>query len=584
MTGDALSSQMLGWRKLLRSRPDLLIAADEEWARWIASQRAQAPDVSKPQLTIIAELSCPADLTTHIGLVQLLALRSIRCAPVLTFPTEDMALIATGQARREPWHGLVKIAAPAERLQLLKCLPADSPLVVFRGPAILRPQCLEKMFVTKNLIRLLSFEEGDAETESSDPVFLWGRGFFGRAGAYSQDDEVTPEPWTEESTRSSQLLAVKPAELGLCRTPPAPVPRNQWPKRASPVQLANSDDGAVNIPRVESGDELVIRLNRNPLPSTVVERRSARLCATDEPLKIRLPGEMLTPAPKLLRLETYKPNGRVVGTNLLVRVPPSRLEPWMLSAFLNRGGGGNPVIRAFAEGTGCRLAYAEDEPETLSEIPVVWGVLRDSDRILAQAKARLMYFFYIDHAYFDRGHGKSYRITRNRYEAGPIRKCPRDRIGSLDVEVRPWQKSGREIIVCPPTDYFMAAHDCADWLSTTLEALAKFTDRPIVIREKPKQGGTAVPLKAALKTAHALVTHSSNVAVEAACLGTPVFVNSASAAAPIGETDLSKIETPAYPDRDPWLAHMAYNQFSIDEIREGVAWQLLLELEEREFA
>ena len=43
------------------------------------------------------------------------------------------------------------------------------------------------------------------------------------------------------------------------------------------------------------------------------------------------------------------------------------------------------------------------------------------------------------------------------------------------------------------------------------------------------------------------------------------------------------IETPAYPDREPWMAHLAYNQFSFDEIQSGQAWQFLLELEERNF-
>jgi len=80
------------------------------------------------------------------------------------------------------------------------------------------------------------------------------------------------------------------------------------------------------------------------------------------------------------------------------------------------------------------------------------------------------------------------------------------------------------------------------------------------------------------------VTHSSNVAIEAVCLGTPVFVSPSSAAAPVGRTDLSAIEDPVYPDRQPWLAHLAYNQFSYDEILEGDAWRMLLELEQRDFA
>ena len=83
--------------------------------------------------------------------------------------------------------------------------------------------------------------------------------------------------------------------------------------------------------------------------------------------------------------------------------------------------------------------------------------------------------------------------------------------------------------------------------------------------------------------AHALVTHSSNVAIEAACLGTPVFVAPTSAAAPVGRVDLADIEMPIYPDREPWLAHLAYNQFSFEEIRSGEAWRMLLELEERDF-
>jgi hypothetical protein len=99
---------------------------------------------------------------------------------------------------------------------------------------------------------------------------------------------------------------------------------------------------------------------------------------------------------------------------------------------------------------------------------------------------------------------------------------------------------------------------------------------------KPQPGETALPLEEALQGAHALVTHSSNVAIEAACLGTPVFVDPASAAAPVGLTDLGQIESPVYPDREPWLSHLAYNQFTFEEIGDGRAWRMLMELEERD--
>jgi len=81
--------------------------------------------------------------------------------------------------------------------------------------------------------------------------------------------------------------------------------------------------------------------------------------------------------------------------------------------------------------------------------------------------------------------------------------------------LEPWQRDGRNVLVCPPTDYFVAAHGYGDWLDRTLEALQRHTDRPIVVRRKPQPGETVEPLAQALSKAHALVTPSSNVAIEA---------------------------------------------------------------------
>ena len=194
-----------------------------------------------------------------------------------------------------------------------------------------------------------------------------------------------------------------------------------------------------------------------------------------------------------------------------------------------------------------------------------------------------MYFFYVDDAYFNGGPGQSYRITRNGYEVGPVRECSSDRVQAHDVVLERWRRGGSNVVVCPPTDDFMAAHDCADWLEKTLDALQRHTDRPIVVRRKPRPGETVETLPEALSKAHALVTHSSNVAIEAVVAGGPVFVSPSSAAAPMGLTDLSSIESPVYPDRDKWLAHLAYCQFSFEEMRSGAAWRMLLEWEDRPF-
>jgi hypothetical protein len=572
MSEARLLTRLLAARRLLATaNPALLAWASEQWEAWLLSQRSDPPNPSKPRLFAVATLSCLEDLSLHVGLMQLLAEPSFRCTVLLSVPTQEVARIIGAQARRGGWQHLVHIAVESECLRLLDRLPANSALAVFRLPCAITRDDLDHF-------------TGNGSTHAALDVGQTHRRhvFVGRAADFAEWNSMRQEADEDSWLEAIDRLRAESPELLADEWTFAPSAKRWWPRALTWNGAVQLHQAGVDVPGVDDNDDLIIRTSREPRDPVVIARRYSRLCEADAPLKIRTPGALLTTAPQVLRVEAHKPDGSIRGTDLLVRVPPSRIEPWMVSAFLNRGGGGNPMIRAFAAGIGCRIAYAEDEPELLSDIPVVWGVLRDSDRILAQAKAQSLYFFYIDHAYFDRGHGKSYRITRNRYEAGPVRDWPSDRFAEFAVDVRPWRKSGHEIIVCPPTDYFMRAHDCLDWLETTLDALRSYTDRPIIIREKPQPGETAVPLETALKPAHALVTHSSNVAIEAACLGTPVFVDPASAAAPIGQTDLAMIETPTYPEREAWLAHLAYSQFSFDEIRNGTAWRLLLETEERD--
>jgi hypothetical protein len=62
--------------------------------------------------------------------------------------------------------------------------------------------------------------------------------------------------------------------------------------------------------------------------------------------------------------------------------------------------------------------------------------------------------------------------------------------------------------------------------------------------------------------------------VEAVLAGVPVFTTNLSAAAPVGLTDLTQIEQPIRPDREPWCHHLAYGQFTHEELRNGTALSL----------
>lgn len=550
---------LAGSEALRQANPRLLEWTSRQFRLWRQREQDIRLFSSTRRFVLIAALSGLADLRLHAGLMQLLNLLGTRADLVLTLPTDDALRIAKAEARREAWLGLVTMVLEAD---LTTHLAPDQTVGRFAGPAVLtQPQLarLQALLLSRPLGELFEVEH-----------FAFGR--FEAVMEHSEQRSLSPAAF-------AGLLALDPGTLGDLEPDDRAVLDRTT---AATIEQVLPNGARVVLPPLLPEHELIITVEPKDGSGQVIARISGNLDHGRRQVRLLPPAALLTTNPQPLRLEVKGGDGGLSATELHFHVSPSQLEPWMLSAFLNRGGAGNPVVDAFAAGTGCRLAFAEDEPDRLSDIPVVWGVLRQSDRILDQAKRQSLYYFYIDHAYFDRGHGHSYRIARNAYEAGPVRACPSDRFDALGVTVAPWRKGGREIVVCPPTEYFMHAHGCEDWLETTLARLKTSTDRPIVVRVKPKPGEAAVPLPQALTTAHALVTHSSNVAIESACLGTPVFVSAASAAAPVGLTDVEAIETPAYPERAAWLAHLAYSQYSLAEIREGRAWRLLRDLELRD--
>ncbi len=549
MSCDELLTIVLAGREILgRSNPALLEWNSQAWRAWCTQDHCPPdPQPASPVLAVAA-LTCLDDLCLHSGLMQLLQLPGVRANVILVFPTEAALRIARAEAWREGWLGLVTMVAESDRPVLVAGLPAGRRMIEFAGPSYFEESELAELL---NLFRAADVSVGTAGAEKPD---------------------------LERLKRS--LSAVLPPLNSLASDSRQTVPAES----VAPIVQLRLNGKRIEMPALDPGDDMLATVCPESLKAQPIARLRGDLYDRRRKVELRPPVSLCSPTPKRVRLEIRRSTGSIARSDVRIQVPPAQLEAWMISAFLNRGGAGNPVIEAFARGTGCRIAFAEDEPEQLRDVPVVWGVLRGSDQILERAKHQGLYFFYIDHAYFARGHGKTYRITRNGYEAGPIRVCPSDRVEALGVEILPWRRGGREIILCPPTDYFIQAHGCADWLDTTLAKLRNVTDRPVIVRTKPQPGEAAIPLPQALSTAHALVTHSSNVAIEAACLGTPVFVSPMSAAAPIGLSDVEAIENPVYPDRQPWLAHLAYNQFSFEEIGDGRAWQMLRELELRELA
>lgn len=176
-----------------------------------------------------------------------------------------------------------------------------------------------------------------------------------------------------------------------------------------------------------------------------------------------------------------------------------------------------------------------------------------------------------------------------------VKPQPSDRAAAHNIEIKPWRKyAGEHILVAGMSAKAAAAEGLAAeaWEKEAIMRLRPLTDRPIIYRPKPNWAGarplagammdSRTPLAQALADCYAVVTHHSNVAIDALMAGVPCIcphgVASALSAHRIDQIN----DLPMSGNRKQFAADLAYTQYSIDEMRSGIAWdyisQTLLEL------
>lgn len=233
--------------------------------------------------------------------------------------------------------------------------------------------------------------------------------------------------------------------------------------------------------------------------------------------------------------------------------------------------------RAFAAGCGARIVD-DDHPLFLDAPVAMFGSVKLWP-LLMSAKREKIPFYYGDHAYFRRFH--YFRITRNALMHDGVRGEPRwDRFQRLGIEIKPWMPEGKHVLVCPPDIPFGNLHgfNASRWHDNVLNKLIRSTDRPIRVRSRLGAETRTRTLREDLKDCFALVTHSSNAAVEAVLEGVPVVCTNFCSASAMGIRDPSRIEYVIRPEgREVWAAKLAANQWTLSEMASGECWRELRE-------
>lgn len=227
------------------------------------------------------------------------------------------------------------------------------------------------------------------------------------------------------------------------------------------------------------------------------------------------------------------------------------------------------------------------------DVCVFYGFTRPLQKVMADYRAAGRPAVYIDLGYWGRvkndGHHKI--VVNGRHPTEYFQRVRHDdaRARKFGLDIKPWRNDGRHILLAGmgvKASVIAEGMPFESFERDAIRQLKELTGRPIVYRPKPscRQSGEIMgttysppeqPLSDVLRDCYAVVTHHSNVALDALLEGIPVFARQG-VAVPMGLQDLSRIETPARPDgRAQWINDIAYTQWTWTEMAKGLPWRHL---------
>ena len=238
--------------------------------------------------------------------------------------------------------------------------------------------------------------------------------------------------------------------------------------------------------------------------------------------------------------------------------------------------------------------YEQTEWPTFEKVdsPVaVWGCLRGTEAVIDEAGQKEQDWYFFDHAYVmnESKHmpnmklkDRVYRVTKNAQIINEIDELSDDDYKRIEkyeehVQLEPWKKDGKYILVFEPSDFAKRWWDVPNWTEDTIELLKKNTDLEIRIRKK----NSLVSFESEVKGAKAVVSLQSAAAIQAHIWGIPGYCGHMSAAYPVShslemiEKGLDSIQYTPDDIRQKWLNSVLANQYTMTEIADGTCYNRL---------
>jgi hypothetical protein len=252
-----------------------------------------------------------------------------------------------------------------------------------------------------------------------------------------------------------------------------------------------------------------------------------------------------------------------------------------------------PVFEAFANGV-AHLGHEVVYNDINADVAVIWSVLWHGrmsanknvwDTFIKQNKKVIV----LEVGALFRGTTWKVGINGiNRDATFPKGNNNSDRATQFGLELKPWNTDGSKIVICTQHDkseQWTNMPTINQWVSNMVNDIRAYTDKEIIIRphprckinipgvtvQAPKQiPGTYDDFDLEFDDVYAVVNWSSNPATQAVMAGIPVYTGPSSLAWDVSIKDLQNINDPKLHDRTQWLNNLAYTEWSVPEISQGI--------------
>lgn len=232
------------------------------------------------------------------------------------------------------------------------------------------------------------------------------------------------------------------------------------------------------------------------------------------------------------------------------------------------------------------------------DVAVFYGLEDRLRRALKEYPASGRHAVYVDLGYWGRIEGGKLAgyhkiVVDGRHPTAYFQRKRHDdaRIAHFGLRIAPWRRpkpDSAPILLAGMGSKAAQAENMAPeaWERAAIERIRAVTARPILYRPKPSWKAArpiegcdfshrSVPIEMILGSCHAVVTHHSNVGVDAIVAGIPTFTEEG-VARPLRAGELADIERPAFPEgREQWLSDISYCQWTVAEMAAGLPWQHL---------